>query len=60
MNALTLEIVKTSEIEGEALCDQQVRSSTSRHSEINNNKMLPVTNEIDAVVEMITLEVSYN
>lgn len=53
LDAVTLEIVKTSEIEGEALNNEQVRSSVARHLGIDNGVMPTATREIDAVVEMM-------
>ena len=59
LDAVTLEIVKTSEIEGEFLNNEQVRSSVARHLGVDNNEMPLATREIDAVVEMI-LEATYH
>ena len=53
LDAVTLEIVKTSEIEGESLDNEQVRSSVARHLGVDNDSMLATTREIDAVVEMM-------
>lgn len=53
INAVTLEIVKTSEIEGEILNNEQVRSSVARHLGVDDASMLASTREIDAVVEMM-------
>ncbi len=53
LDAVTLEVVKTSEIEGEALNNEQVRSSVARHLGIDNRFMPTATREIDAVVEMM-------
>ena len=53
LDAVTLEVVKTSEIEGEALNNEQVRSSVARHLGIDNEYMPAATREIDAVVEMM-------
>lgn len=53
LDAVTLEIVKTSEIEGEALNNEQVRSSVARHLGVDNDSTLATTREIDAVVEMM-------
>lgn len=53
LDAMTLEIVKTSEIEGESLDNEQVRSSVARHLGINDGGMPTATREIDAVVEMM-------
>ena len=53
LDALTLEIVKTSAIEGESLNNEQVRSSVACHLGIDDKSMLTATREIDAVVEMM-------
>lgn len=53
LDAVTLEVVKTSEIEGEALNNEQVRSSVARHLGIESDYMPTATREIDAVVEMM-------
>jgi len=53
LDAVTLEIIKTSEIEGETLNDEQVRSSVARHLGLDNASMPTTTREIDAVVEMM-------
>ena len=51
--AVTLEIVKTSEIEGEILKTDQVRSSVARHLGVDDHNMPAASREIDAVVEMM-------
>ena len=53
LNAVTLEVVKTSEIEGELLNSEQVRSSVARHLGIEALGLPSSTREIDAVVEMM-------
>ena len=53
LDAVTLEIVKTSEIEGESLNNEQVRSSVARHLGVDDGSMPTATREIDAVVEMM-------
>ena len=53
LNAVSLEIIKTSEIEGETLNNEQVRSSVARHLGIDEASMTPSTREIDALVEMM-------
>ena len=50
---MTLEIIKTSEIEGDTLNDEQVRSSVARHLGLDNTSMPTTTREIDTVVEMM-------
>lgn len=59
LNAVTLEVVKTSEIEGKALNNEQVRSSVARHLGIESASMPSSTQEIDAVVEMM-LKATYD
>lgn len=51
LDAVTLEIVKTSEIECEALNNEQVRSSIARYLGIDDARMPTASREIDAVVE---------
>ncbi|AAZ18946.1 possible filamentation induced by cAMP protein (Fic) family protein [Psychrobacter arcticus 273-4] len=53
LDAVTLEVVKTSEIEGETLNNEQVRSSVARHLGIDTSDMPAATREIDAIVEMM-------
>ncbi|MBV7434394.1 Fic family protein [Cardiobacteriaceae bacterium TAE3-ERU3] len=53
LDAVTLEVVKTSEIEGEQLNSEQVRSSVARHLGIDTPTMATSTREVDAVVEMM-------
>lgn len=53
LDAVTPEIVKTSEIEGEALNNEQVRSSIARYLGIDDARMPTASREIDAVVEMM-------
>lgn len=53
LDAVTLEIVKTSEIEGESLNNEQVRSSVAWHLGVDDGSMPTATREIDAVVEMM-------
>ena len=53
LDAVTLEIIKTSEIEGETLNDEQVRSSVARHLGLDSASMPTTNREIDAVVEMM-------
>ena len=59
LDAVTLEIIKTSEIEGETLNNEQVRSSVARHLGIDNASMPAATREIDAIVEMM-LEATFH
>ncbi|MGM8897342.1 MULTISPECIES: Fic family protein [unclassified Psychrobacter] len=53
LDAVTLEIVKTSEIEGEELNIEQVRSSVARHLGVDNSNLPAASREIDAVVKMM-------
>lgn len=53
LDAVTLEIVKTSEIEGESLNNEQVRSSVARYLGVDDGGMPTASLEIDAVVEMM-------
>lgn len=59
LDAVTLEVVKTSEIEGETLNDAQVRSSVARHLGVETSGLPAATREIDAIVEM-TLTATYH
>lgn len=60
LNAVTLEVVKTSEIEGETLNNEQVRSSVARHLGIDILGMADSTRKIDAVVEMMLAATYYH
>lgn len=53
LTALTLDVVKSSEIEGELLNYQQVRSSIARRLGINVAGLVPSTHHIEGVVEMM-------
>lgn len=53
LTALTLDVVKSSEIEGESLNYEQVRSSIARRLGINIAGLLPSTRHIEGVVEMM-------
>ena len=57
LDAVTLEVIKTSEIEGEILNNEQVRSSVARHLGIEHlydpDTLVTPTREIDAIVEMM-------
>lgn len=59
LDAVTLEVVKTSEIEGEQLNSEQVRSSVARHLGVDTPTMATSTREVDAVVEMM-LDATYH
>ncbi len=53
LTALTLDVVKSSEIEGESLNYEQVRSSIARRLGINIAGLLPSNRHIEGVVEMM-------
>ncbi len=53
LNALTLDIVKSSEIEGELLNYDQVRSSIARRLGINTAGLVPGSRHIEGIVEMM-------
>ncbi len=53
LNALTLDIVKSSEIEGEFLNYDQVRSSIARRLGINTGGLVSSSRHIEGVVEMM-------
>ena len=53
LNALTLDVVKSSEIEGELLNYQQVRSSIARRLGINTAGLIASNRYIEGVVEMM-------
>ena len=50
---MTDEITKSSEIEGEILNTEQVRSSIARRLNINSNNMVSSSHHIDGIVEMM-------
>jgi len=53
LTALTLDVVKSSEIEGEILNYEQVRSSIARRLGINTAGLVPSSRHIEGVVEMM-------
>ncbi|HCS19280.1 MAG TPA: DUF4172 domain-containing protein [Bacteroidetes bacterium] len=53
LKALTLDIVKSSEIEGELLHYEQVRSSIARRLGINTAGLVPSSRHIEGIVEMM-------
>lgn len=53
LTALTLDVVKSSEIEGEMLNYEQVRSSIARRLGINTAGLVPSSRQIEGVVEMM-------
>jgi len=50
---LTLDVLKSSEIEGEMLDREQVRSSIARHLGMNIGVLAPVSRNVDGMVEMM-------
>jgi Fic family protein len=56
---LTLDVLKSSEIEGEMLDREQVRSSIARHLGMDIGVLSPVSRNIEGVVEM-TLDATQN
>lgn len=53
LSSLTLDVVKSSEIEGELLNFEQVRSSIARRLGINTAGLVPSSRHIEGVVEMM-------
>jgi Fic family protein len=53
LTALTLDVVKSSEIEGELLNYDQVRSSIARRLGINTAGLVPSSRHIEGIVEMM-------
>ncbi|WP_227429788.1 Fic family protein [Psychrobacter sp. I-STPA6b] len=53
LDAVTLEVVKTSEIEGEMLNSEQVRFSVAHHLGVDMTGLPAPTRKIDAIVEMM-------
>jgi Fic family protein len=53
LTALTLDVVKSSEIEGELLNYEQVRSSIARRLGINVSGLVPSNRHIEGIVEMM-------
>jgi Fic family protein len=53
LQTLTLEVTKTSEIEGEILNTDQVRSSIARHLGMDIAGLVPSDRNVDGVVEMM-------
>ncbi|MCB6182955.1 Fic family protein [Leeia sp. TBRC 13508] len=51
--AITEDVIKTSEIEGETLNAQSVRSSVARHLGVDIGALLPADRAVDGVVEMV-------
>ncbi|MBI2070137.1 MAG: Fic family protein [Elusimicrobia bacterium] len=59
LQALTLDVIKSSEIEGEVLNTEQVRSSIARRLGMDIAGLTPADRRVDGVVEM-TLEATQN
>jgi Fic family protein len=53
LTTLTLDVIKSSEIEGEKLNFEQVRSSIARKLGINIGGLVPTNRNIDGIVEMM-------
>ncbi len=53
LTTLTLDVIKSSEIEGEKLNFEQVRSSIARKLGINIGGLVPTNRNIDGIVEML-------
>jgi len=53
LEMLTLDVIKSSEIEGEKLNYEQVRSSIARHLGINSAGLVPSPRNVEGVVEMM-------
>ncbi len=53
LTTLTLDVVKSSEIEGELLNYEQVRSSIARRMGINTGGLVPSSRHIEGIVEMM-------
>lgn len=53
LSTLTLDVIKSSEIEGEKLDYEQVRSSIARRLGINIGGLVPTNRNVEGVVEMI-------
>jgi len=53
LNTLTLDILKSNEIEGEILNPDQVRSSLARHLGLEIAGLVPADRHVDGVVEMM-------
>jgi Fic family protein len=53
LETLTLEIVKTSEIEGEILAPEQVRSSIARRLGMDQYGLLPSDRDVEGIVDLM-------
>lgn len=52
LSCMSIELVRSSEIEGESLNLEEVRSSIARRLGIHTSKLVPVSRYVDGVVEM--------
>lgn len=59
LETLTLDVLKTTEIEGEILSKEQVRSSLARHLGISIPNEVQATRDVDGIVEL-TLDATQN
>ncbi|MDV0446531.1 hypothetical protein MsAg5_03730 [Methanosarcinaceae archaeon Ag5] len=53
LKTMTLDVLKSAEIEGEKLGPAQVRSSVARHLKIHISDMVPSGRDVDGMVEMM-------
>ena len=53
LETLTLEVVKTSEIEGEILAPEQVRSSIARRLGMDQYGLVPSDRNVDGIVDLM-------
>jgi Fic family protein len=53
LSTLTLDVIKSSEIEGEILSPEQVRSSIARHLGMDISGLIPSDRNVEGVVEMM-------
>lgn len=53
LQMVTLDVLKSSEIEGELLAYEEVRSSVARHLGLDRPGLVPSDREVDGVVEMM-------
>ena len=60
LETLTLDVIKSSEIEGEILIPEQVRSSIARHLGMDISGLIPSDRNVDGVVEMMLDAIQQN
>ena len=53
LQTLTQDVLKSSEIEGEILNIEEVRSSIARHLRMDIEGLIPSSRDVDGVVDMI-------